>query len=76
MNRIPYLLWRTGYHTAVRVGVVLIVEWCWNVFPGTRYSSLVLFGCHLVILVGLVRSDNDMGAGDVRKKEKREELQH
>lgn len=39
---------------AVGIG---ILEWCWNVYPSTVYSSAVLHLVHLVLLVLIVRSE-------------------
>ena len=48
----------TEYHTGIRLGLLLAIEYCWNVFPSSVASSSVLFGCHLVMLVGLLRSSS------------------
>ncbi|KAG5514250.1 hypothetical protein RHGRI_035601 [Rhododendron griersonianum] len=63
---LPYLLWRTSFPTLLRYAIGLsttlyfcslmlfvAVEFCWNVFPSTNYSSALLLCAHLVILWGL-----------------------
>lgn len=50
---LPYLLWRTRFHTLLRLILFLGVEFCWNVFPSNVYSSALLLCLHLVILFGL-----------------------
>ena len=54
----PLLLWGGSCEALpggsfVRVGLMLIVEYCWNVFPSTHSSSLVLLAAHLVILAAM-----------------------
>ncbi|KAM0064596.1 putative dolichyl-P-Man:Man(5)GlcNAc(2)-PP-dolichol alpha-1,3-mannosyltransferase [Helianthus debilis subsp. tardiflorus] len=53
---LPYLLWRTPFPTVVRLLLFAGVEFCWNVFPSTVYSSLVLLCVHIIILWGLWRA--------------------
>ncbi|KAF9427098.1 dolichyl-P-Man:Man(5)GlcNAc(2)-PP-dolichol alpha-1,3-mannosyltransferase [Podila epigama] len=50
---LPYLLWQTRLPVLVRVILLGMIEWSWNVFPATATSSQVLFAAHLTILVGL-----------------------
>ncbi|XP_071719996.1 dol-P-Man:Man(5)GlcNAc(2)-PP-Dol alpha-1,3-mannosyltransferase [Rutidosis leptorrhynchoides] len=50
---LPYLLWRTPFPTIVRLLLFAGVEFCWNVFPSTFYSSIALLCLHLIILWGL-----------------------
>ncbi|KAL8214002.1 hypothetical protein R6Q57_003451 [Mikania cordata] len=50
---LPYLLWRTPFPTIVRLLLFAGVELCWNVFPSTFYSSMVLLCLHIIILWGL-----------------------
>ncbi|XP_058200134.1 dol-P-Man:Man(5)GlcNAc(2)-PP-Dol alpha-1,3-mannosyltransferase isoform X1 [Rhododendron vialii] len=50
---LPYLLWRTSFPTLLRLMLFEAVEFCWNVYPSTNYSSALLLCAHLVILWGL-----------------------
>jgi len=50
---LPFLLWRTQFPTVVRIILFVGVELCWNVYPSTAYSSLLLFFLHICILFGL-----------------------
>ena len=34
--------------------LLLLIEYCWNVYPATFVSSLLLHLCHFVILVRLL----------------------
>lgn len=50
-------MWACGLqvelHTIVRVGLWLIIELIWNMFPSTPVSSLSLMACHMGILLAL-----------------------
>lgn len=50
---LPFLLWKTRYQTPLRIILFLVVECCWNVYPSTAYSSLLLLFVHLCILFGI-----------------------
>ncbi|KAG0330803.1 dolichyl-P-Man:Man(5)GlcNAc(2)-PP-dolichol alpha-1,3-mannosyltransferase [Podila humilis] len=50
---LPYLLWQTRLPIVVRVALLGVIEWSWNVFPATAASSQALLGSHFVILAGL-----------------------
>ena len=39
--------------TGCRVALWACIEVCWNVYPSTPLSSLVLLACHSTILIGL-----------------------
>ncbi|XP_070674615.1 dol-P-Man:Man(5)GlcNAc(2)-PP-Dol alpha-1,3-mannosyltransferase isoform X2 [Malus domestica] len=52
-HSLPYLLWKTPFPTVLRILLFIGVEFCWNVFPSSLYSSAMLLFLHLVILVGL-----------------------
>jgi alpha-1,3-mannosyltransferase len=50
----PFLLWYSAsYPLIVRVLVVGMLEYAFNVFPATQGSSAVLQVAHMLILVGL-----------------------
>ncbi|XP_076907669.1 dol-P-Man:Man(5)GlcNAc(2)-PP-Dol alpha-1,3-mannosyltransferase-like [Bidens hawaiensis] len=71
---LPYLLWRTPFPTAVRLLLFAGVEFCWNVFPSTVYSSILLLCVHVIILWGLWRAppeypyENDQSQAEVKAK--------
>lgn len=50
---LPYLLWKTSFPTFVRLILFLAIEFCWNIYPSSVYSSTTLLCAHLVILWGL-----------------------
>jgi alpha-1,3-mannosyltransferase len=50
----PFLLWYSAsYPLIVRVLLVGMLEYAFNVFPATQGSSAVLQVAHMLILVGL-----------------------
>lgn len=36
-----------------RLAIFIGIEICWNIYPATAISSLVLLSCHLVLLFSL-----------------------
>ncbi|KAJ8892502.1 hypothetical protein PR048_005083 [Dryococelus australis] len=54
-HTLPYLLWCTPYSTPVRLCILGVIEFCWNVFPSTIVSSAALQVCHAAILYGLCK---------------------
>ncbi|KAF3332174.1 dol-P-Man:Man(5)GlcNAc(2)-PP-Dol alpha-1,3-mannosyltransferase [Carex littledalei] len=50
---LPFLLWKTTFPTFIRLILFAGVELCWNIYPSTFYSSLILLCIHLFILWGL-----------------------
>lgn len=53
-HSLPYLSWFTDYHTSFKILVLLLIEFCWNQYPSTNFSSVLLHVCHLVLLAGVV----------------------
>lgn len=62
-HTLPFLLWNTPLPSIIRLVILLIVEVCWNTYPSTSLSSLLLHKMHLFILVGLL-----LGPSVSRKK--------
>ncbi|KAG0710985.1 Dol-P-Man:Man(5)GlcNAc(2)-PP-Dol alpha-1,3-mannosyltransferase [Chionoecetes opilio] len=52
-HSLPYLLWSTPYRIRTRFLLLGVIELCWNTYPSTWWSSLLLHACHLAILVGV-----------------------
>lgn len=50
---LPFLLWKTPFPTPLRLILFLGVEFCWNIYPSSTFSSLLLLCIHLSILWGL-----------------------
>lgn len=54
-HSLPYLLWSNNYSIIVRFLILAIIELCWNTYPSTNVSSLLLHICHIVVLYGVYR---------------------
>ncbi|CAO1428297.1 unnamed protein product [Diamesa tonsa] len=52
-HTLPYLSWFTDYHSSFKILILLVIEFCWNQYPSTIVSSLLLHVCHAVLLVGI-----------------------
>ena len=55
-HTLPLILYITQYYQIIQIILLLCVEYCWNVFPATPYSSGLLFMSHGTILIGLLRA--------------------
>ncbi|CAL1704948.1 unnamed protein product [Somion occarium] len=50
-QQLPFLAWRTKYPVPLKIALLLAVEYSWNVFPSTPFSSgLLLFSNALLVL--------------------------
>ncbi|KAJ1802313.1 dolichyl-P-Man:Man(5)GlcNAc(2)-PP-dolichol alpha-1,3-mannosyltransferase, partial [Coemansia sp. RSA 2599] len=49
-HMLPYLLYIAQLHPAASVAVWLAVEYAWNVYPSTAFSSLTLLAAHVLLL--------------------------
>lgn len=58
-HTLPLLLYSTRLHAALRVAVLLAIEYCWNVYPSTPASSLLLHACHAATLAALLLLRNE-----------------
>lgn len=54
-HSLPYLTWFTEYTTSLKFLLLILIEFCWNTYPSTGVSSLILHTCHIIILVGIGR---------------------
>ena len=52
-HQLHYLLWCTRLPDVSKLLVLGLIEWCWNTYPSTNWSSGVLQGCHAVMLLSL-----------------------
>lgn len=55
-HSLPYLTWSTEYSLGLRYLILGLIEFCWNTYPSTHFSSFVLHLCHLVLLFGVART--------------------
>jgi alpha-1,3-mannosyltransferase len=49
----PALLWRAGYHPLLQYALWGMQEYAWNVFPSTKFSSMVVVQVLLATVVGV-----------------------
>lgn len=54
-HSLPYLLWSTNYSIIMRFLVLALIEFCWNTYPSSVVSSIILHICHLSILWGVYK---------------------
>lgn len=52
-HSLPLLLWATRYSVMVKILILGCIEYAWNEYPSTKFSSLLLHSSHIAILVGL-----------------------
>ncbi|CAH1155510.1 unnamed protein product [Phaedon cochleariae] len=50
-----YLVFCTGYSKPFSFLLLGLIEYCWNVYPSTHFSSILLHVCHFTLLFGLYR---------------------
>lgn len=48
-----YLVYCTPYRKPVMFLLLALIELCWNIYPSTSLSSVLLHACHFVILYGV-----------------------
>lgn len=51
-----YLAFSTGYRKPVMFLLLTIIEFCWNTYPSTILSSLLLHMCHFSLLYGVYKT--------------------
>lgn len=52
-HSLPYLLWSNNFSVIVRFLILALIEMCWNTYPSTEFTSILLHTCHIVILYGV-----------------------
>ncbi|KNE61516.1 hypothetical protein AMAG_06334 [Allomyces macrogynus ATCC 38327] len=52
---LPMLVQVTDWTWPTRLAMLVAIEYCWNVFPSTSFSSGLLLVSHLALLVGVMR---------------------
>jgi len=57
-HQLPFLFYLTGISNSLVWAIGIgILEWCWNVYPSTIYSSATLHLVHLVLLVLILKNE-------------------
>lgn len=54
-HSLPYLSWFTDYHTSFKILILFLIEFCWNQYPSTDFSSFLLHACHVMLLIGVIK---------------------
>ncbi|XP_055381822.1 lethal(2)neighbour of tid protein 2 [Condylostylus longicornis] len=52
-HSLPYLAWSTEYNASFKYLLLGFIEYCWNTYPSTNVSSVLLHVCHLFLLFGI-----------------------
>ncbi|OBZ75976.1 putative Dol-P-Man:Man(5)GlcNAc(2)-PP-Dol alpha-1,3-mannosyltransferase [Grifola frondosa] len=52
-QQLPFLAWRTKFPVPIRLMILLGIEYAWNVFPSTSFSSGLLCVANAVLLAGV-----------------------
>jgi len=59
-HTIPYLLWVTTMHPVIKLILLFLIEFCWNMYPPSMNVSLLLFFCHMALLWNLYHAPREM----------------
>ncbi|XP_017108391.2 lethal(2)neighbour of tid protein [Drosophila bipectinata] len=54
-HSLPYLAWSTPYSLGVKCLILGLIEYCWNTYPSTYFSSGALHFSHLLLLAGVAK---------------------
>lgn len=54
-NSLIYLIYCTHYTIPQKFLLLGLIEYCWNVYPSTNLSSVLLNVCHVTLLIGLYK---------------------
>ncbi|TEB36166.1 dolichyl-P-Man:Man(5)GlcNAc(2)-PP-dolichyl mannosyltransferase [Coprinellus micaceus] len=52
-QQLPFLAWKTKYPIAARLVILTAIEYAWNVFPSTTFSSSILLLGNSALLLGV-----------------------
>eukprot|EP00051_Salpingoeca_urceolata_P030077 m.491972 g.491972 ORF g.491972 m.491972 type:complete len:411 (-) comp31115_c0_seq1:169-1401(-) len=52
-HTLPWLVWQTKLPAPIGVGLLLAIEYAWNMYPATPVSSATLHVAHAVLLIAL-----------------------
>ncbi|XP_057671046.1 lethal(2)neighbour of tid protein [Diorhabda carinulata] len=55
-HSLPYLVFCTEYNVPLKFLLLALIEYCWNVYPSTDFSSALLHCCHIVLLFGVYKN--------------------
>lgn len=73
-HSLPYLAWSTPYSLGVRCLILGLIEYCWNTYPSTNFSSAALHFTHIVLLAGVAKQlVQTMRINNAAKREQQEQ---
>ncbi|KAJ7740725.1 glycosyltransferase family 58 protein [Mycena maculata] len=52
-QQLPFLAWRTRFPVLVKIGLIMAIEYSWNIFPSTPFSSTILLAANATLLGGI-----------------------
>lgn len=68
-HSLPIILWATNYSIPARILLFGAIEFCWNKYPSTIFSSILLHSSHSFVLVSLLlRAANNNSNNNGNKK--------
>lgn len=70
-HQIVFLVWQTPYHFFIRIGLIISIEYCWNVFPASAQSSSLLLASHLLVLSGVWWSFSELPSRPLERPRKK-----
>jgi len=51
-HQVPFLAWRTPFPIFVKLALILAIEFSWNIYPSSTFSSLLLVSSNVALLYG------------------------
>jgi alpha-1,3-mannosyltransferase len=54
-HSLPFLIYKSNLFLPLQYVLFFTIEICWNIFPSTSTSSLLLLICHITLLLGIFR---------------------
>nr|XP_039260758.1 dol-P-Man:Man(5)GlcNAc(2)-PP-Dol alpha-1,3-mannosyltransferase-like [Styela clava] len=61
-HTLPFLLWNIKIHSTARLLIFGLIELSWNTYPSTVFSSSLLHVMHLLMLIGLFLSPDEINS--------------
>ncbi|KAF7295033.1 Dol-P-Man:Man(5)GlcNAc(2)-PP-Dol alpha-1,3-mannosyltransferase [Mycena indigotica] len=52
-QQLPFIAWRTKYPVIIKLVLLAVVEYAWNVFPSTTTSSSLLLVANIALVAGI-----------------------
>ncbi|KAK9876295.1 hypothetical protein WA026_012592 [Henosepilachna vigintioctopunctata] len=55
-HSILYLVFCTSYTKPGMFLLLAVIEYCWNIYPSTNLSSILLHVCHIIVIYGVYKN--------------------